>query len=222
VSAEESYKHCEALAREHMRDHWIGALFAPEDKRRHLHALAAFAFETGRIKALVKEPLAGEVRLTWWIEAIEGVREGEAQSHPVAAALLATVVAAKLPKPRVEDWLLARRDDLYRDAPADLPAAQALEAPLFALSAIALGGQAEAAALKAAEAQFHLAAARPAEALVSLDGAEAALADARGDVLPAFAPLAALRLDARRALRGKEPAPGWRRQIAMWWWGRGR
>ena len=222
MSVEDSYTHCEALVREHLRDHWIAALFAPEDKRKHLHALAAFAFETGRIKGLVKEPLAGEVRLTWWIEALEGVREGEAQSHPVAAALLATVAAVPLPKSRVEDWLLARRDDLYRDAPGDLASAQALEAPLFALSAIALGGPAEAAALKAAAAQFHLAVARPADALASLVEAEAALTGAHGDVLPAFAPLAALRLDARRALRGKGPAPGWRRQIAIWWWGRGR
>ncbi len=165
ASLDESYVHCGALTREHMRDRWIGALFAPEDKRKHLHAIAAFAYETARIKALAKEPLAGEMRLTWWMEAVDGARDGEAASHPVAAALLATISATQLPKARFEDWLLARRDELYREAPLDAAAAHALESPLFALSALALGAEAEAAALPAGEAQVAMDSGRSQEAL---------------------------------------------------------
>jgi hypothetical protein len=220
MSAAESYAHCGAVARANMRDHWIAALFAPEPKRKHLHALAAFAFETAKVKTLVHEPLAGEMRLTWWIEAIEGLRDGEAASHPVAAAVNATIAEARLPKARFEDWLLARRDELYRDGPPAEAEARRLNAPLFALSALALGSEADAAAAKAGEAEALLAAGESDAAMARIAAAEAALTGADAVVLPAFAPLAALRLDARRALRGKGPAPDWRRQIAIWRWGR--
>jgi phytoene synthase len=218
MSAAESYAHCGAIARTHMRDHWIAALFAPEPKRRHLHALAAFAFETAKVKTLVKEPLAGEMRLTWWIEAIEGLRDGEAVSHPVAAAVIATIEEAGLPRARFEDWLLARRDELYGDASPDETEARRLYAPLFALAALALGAAAENAAARAGEAQA-LGKGEPAAALGRIAAAEAALAGADPAILPAFAPLAAMRLDAKRALKGRGPAPGWRRQIAIWRWG---
>lgn len=213
----EAYVHCGALARQYMRDHWIAALFAPESRRKHLNALAAFAYETGRVKTLVKEPLAGEMRLTWWIEAVEGLREAEAMSHPVAAALMATIVEANLPRQRFETWLLARRDELYRDGPPGETTARA-EAHLFALSALALGAAADEAALAAGDARAALAQNRPTDALASLEAAEDALTSADAAVLPAFAPLAALRLDARRAEKGKPPAPDWRRQIAIWRW----
>jgi phytoene/squalene synthetase len=223
VSAlDESYLHCGALAREHKHDHWIAALFAPEASRKHLHALAAFAFETERIGAIVKEPFAGEVRLTWWLEAVEGLREGEAAGHPVAAALTSTIGEAKLPKSRFEAWLLARRDELYSDAEPSEETGRLLEAPLYALGALALDSEADEAALRMGEATALLALEKPADALARLDAAQAALVGRTPAVMPAFAPLAALRLDARRSLKGSGPAPGWRRQIAMLWWGRGR
>lgn len=218
----EAYRHCEAIARAHDRDRWIAALFAPAEKRRRLHALSAFAFETGRVKGRVREPLAGEMRLTWWLEAIEGARAAEARQSPVAAALLDTISAAGLSKARFEAWLLARRDELYRDGPPDEAAGRDLAAPLFALSAGALGGEADEAALRAGEGQALLTAGQAEAALQRLDAAEAALTRAPADVLPAFAPLAPMRLDARRALRGKNPAPAWRRQVAIWLWGRAR
>jgi len=222
----ESYRHCESLAREHRRDHWIAALFAPELNRRDLHALNAFAFEIGKVKGMVHEPLAGEMRLTWWIEAIEGLREAEAKNHPVAAALMATIEARALSRDAFVAWLLARRDELYQE-PAErddeiAALGRAVEAPLYALSARALGAEADKAAASAGAASALLLAGRHAAALAEIDAAEAALRTAPSEVAPAFAPIACLALDARRAARGKAEAAPWRRQAAIWWWGRRR
>jgi phytoene synthase len=221
----EADRHCSELVREHRRDFWIASLFAPEPSRRDLHALNAFAFEIGRIKGLVREPLAGEMRITWWIEAIEGLREAEARNHPVAAALIATVSQRGLPREALVAWALARRDELYAEPPADdagiATLGREVEAPLFALSARVLGGEAEAAALSAGAATALLFANRPQAVLAEIAVAEAFLRKAPS-ATPAFAPLACLALDAKRALFGKAPAAAWRRQVAIWWWGRGR
>ena len=66
----EAYAHCESLARAHDRDRWLSALFAPTAARPHLHALSAFNYEVGRLREIVREPLAGELRLTWWRDAL--------------------------------------------------------------------------------------------------------------------------------------------------------
>ena len=82
----EAYVHCGQIARENERDLWLAALFAPERLRPHLHALAAFAHETSGVAARVREPLAGEMRLAWWREALAGARPAEAAGAPIAAA----------------------------------------------------------------------------------------------------------------------------------------
>jgi len=217
---DEAYVHCDALAREQDRDRWIATLFAPQPLRRHLHALIAFACEIQRIRRAVKDPLAGEMRLVWWLEAIDGERAAEAQANPVAAAMLATIAERDLRKDRFEAWLLAWRDDLYEKLNDDEARGRALLAPLYAFSARALGGEAELAAVAAGEAEALLAAGRYGDALARMVEAERVLGEAVGEFAPAFGVLGAQHLDARRGSRG--PAPAWRRQVAIWWWGRGR
>jgi phytoene synthase len=222
----EAYVHCEAIARAYDRDRWIAALFAPAENRKHLHALSAFAYEMGRVGALVREPLAGEMRLTWWLEAIEGARSEEARQSPIAAALLDTIESRRLPREAFTAWLLAERDALYEAAPTEPEAVaglgRATRAPLFALSARALGGEAQAAAGPAGAAAALARRGLFADARREIGLAEAALGAVSTEVAPAFATLAALELDARRGLSGKPPASAWRRQLAIWWWGRRR
>jgi phytoene synthase len=96
-SLSEAYAHCESLARAQDRDRWLSALFAPTAARPHLHALSAFNYEVGRLREIVHEPLAGELRLTWWRDA---VTRGDASGHPVSEALLDTIAKFKLPSSR--------------------------------------------------------------------------------------------------------------------------
>jgi phytoene synthase len=111
----QAYAHCETLTRDHDRDRWLAGLFAPADARRHLYALTAFSYEVGRLRDFVREPLAGEMRLEWWREALAGPRRGEAMANPVAAALSDTIERFGLPSPAFDNLLTARAFDLYDD-----------------------------------------------------------------------------------------------------------
>ena len=63
----------------------------------------------------MREPMAGEVRLQWWHDAIERPGSGDARANPVAAALLDTVVRFRLPIATLIALIEARRFDLYND-----------------------------------------------------------------------------------------------------------
>jgi len=121
----EAYVHCGQIARENERDLWLAALFAPERLRPHLHALAAFAYETGGVAARVREPLAGEMRLAWWREALAGARPAEAAGAPIAAALIDTMAKFALPISALESLLQALTFDVYDDAMESLDALEA-------------------------------------------------------------------------------------------------
>ncbi len=115
MSLVEAYAHCAEVARNEDRDRWLGALFAPPQARPHLHALIAFERELSRLRESVREPMAGELRLTWWREALSGERPEEAKGHPVAAALVDTLDKFRPPAHLIENAVTARQFDLYDD-----------------------------------------------------------------------------------------------------------
>ncbi len=138
---EDSYSHCEALVRAADKDRYLAALFAPLPARRHLYTLYAFASEISRVATAVREPMAGELRLQWWRDALIGA--GEARANPVAAALLDTIAQCGLATERLTALIDAHAFDLYDDPPAsiaDLVAyAASTSGTLFALGAGILG-----------------------------------------------------------------------------------
>ena len=117
-----SYAHCEVLLRQEDRDHWLAMLFAPAAKRPHLHALQAFANEIARVRDRVSQPIAGELRLQWWRDLIEGEAHGEAESNPVAAALLDTIAHCDVSPGVLIDAIEAYRTALYGEAPPTIAA----------------------------------------------------------------------------------------------------
>jgi phytoene synthase len=136
--------HCEALVRLADRDRFLAALFAPAEHRSALHALFAFNIEIARVREVVHEPLAGEIRLQWWSDAIAGKAAGDVQSNPVAAALLAAVARYRLSSELLTGLIAARRFDLYDDPMRRLADfddyAKATSSALIALSARILAG----------------------------------------------------------------------------------
>jgi 15-cis-phytoene synthase len=100
------------------RDRYLSTLYAPPDKRAALSALYAFNAEVASVRDKVREPMAGEVRLQWWRDAIA---EGEASrtGSPVTDALNATIGAHRLPVSAFERLLEARIFDLYDDPMPD-------------------------------------------------------------------------------------------------------
>jgi 15-cis-phytoene synthase len=118
----DAFAHCEDLVRAGDKDRYLATLFAPADRRPHLHALYAFNLEIARVRDLARGPMAGEIRLQWWREALAGERPGEAKAHPVAAALLETIARHDLAAATLADLLEARAFDLYDDPMPSLEA----------------------------------------------------------------------------------------------------
>jgi phytoene synthase len=87
-------------------------------------ALYAFNAELAAVRERAREPLAGEVRLQWWRDAIEGSRGGEAAANPVAAALLDTIERHSLDRASFTRQVEAHGFDLYEDPMPTLAALQ--------------------------------------------------------------------------------------------------
>ena len=117
-----AYAHCEAQLRAEDHDAWLAALLAPAAARPHLHAVGAFALEVEAVRTRVRQAIAGEIRLQWWQDVVDGARAAEAAAHPVAAALVDTITRAELPRAPFGDMIDAFRMALYDEPPADLPA----------------------------------------------------------------------------------------------------
>jgi 15-cis-phytoene synthase len=95
------------------RDRFIATLFAPAHNRDALYALYAFNVEVAQVRDRAREAAPGEIRLQWWREVLQGERHGEALASPVAASLLTTIEAYRLPVNAILALLEARRFDLY-------------------------------------------------------------------------------------------------------------
>jgi phytoene synthase len=136
-----------ALARALEPDRYLAALGAPAPARDDLIALAAFAAEIRRISRLVHDPLVGEIRLTWWREALEALVRGEPADHPIADALAGPIQRGVYPVSRLTGFIDAMVFDLSPMPFADSRAREVYlgktEGTLFRLSLARLGGAEE-------------------------------------------------------------------------------
>jgi phytoene synthase len=111
----EMFEHCEGLVRSADKDRYLSALFAPAEHRGALFALYAFHVEVARIPDTVTEPLAGEMRLQWWSEAIYDQRPEEMRGHPVANALAEVIEQYRLPRRLFDELIETRRAHFGRE-----------------------------------------------------------------------------------------------------------
>lgn len=110
--------HLARQLRESDRERYLTTLYAPPGKRPHLIALYAFNGEIAAVRDRVREPMAGEVRLQWWRDAI-AAGAGAPTGNPVADCLNETISACALPGAAFERLLEARIFDLYDDPMPD-------------------------------------------------------------------------------------------------------
>ena len=142
---QDPFDHCEQVVREADKDRFFAALFAPANRRGPLFALYAFNSEVARVREAIRDPMAGELRLQWWRDALERPGSGEVRANPIASALLDTVIRFRLPVQSLIAVIEAREFDLYRDP---MPTLAALEAyadktssTLIDLAAMILGAR---------------------------------------------------------------------------------
>lgn len=124
ASAPDAAAYCAALVRDHDFDRYAATLFVGAEPRRALLALAAFNVEITRIPELVTQPLAGEIRLQWWSDLLDGTAHGGVAGNPVAAELIWAIGAYRLPTAPLSRLIEARHFDLYNDPMPDLAALQ--------------------------------------------------------------------------------------------------
>ena len=124
----EARRHCAALARENARDQWLGALYAPAERRDALFALAAFDHEIRQARLRARDPNLAAIRLAWWRGVICGERQAEAAGNPTALALMSAVERFSLPRDDLEAMLDARLEELAPAEAFDLAAFAAFAA----------------------------------------------------------------------------------------------
>jgi 15-cis-phytoene synthase len=140
----EARKHCAALIRENARDQWLGALYAPPERRDALFALAAFDHEIRQARLRARDPNLAALRLAWWRGVVQGERDSEAAGNPTALALTFAVDAFALPRAGLEAMLDARLEELAPSEGFDLAAfatfAEGSEGARLRLAARICGG----------------------------------------------------------------------------------
>jgi phytoene synthase len=124
-----SPSHCAAEVREHDPDRYLATLFAPAAARAALFALYAFDHEIAKVRRVVREPMAGLVRLQWWRDALEALERDAPPVHPVVAALQADRASFAPLRPHLDAAIDARAVELTGEPPSDL---EALESRLAA------------------------------------------------------------------------------------------
>ena len=139
-------------------DRWLASRFIGDaTARADVIALYALNLELARIADAVREPLMGEIRLTWWREAIEEIFAGRpVRRHPVVEALAGAIQRRGLTAAPFEAMIEARFADIDAEPFADLDAIEAyLDATaggVMALAAQVLGAGEAAAVTPAARA----------------------------------------------------------------------
>jgi len=107
-------------------DRWLSSRFIGDaSARADVIALYAYDHELARAPKVTSNALMGEIRLTWWREALDEIFEGRAvRRHPTAEALAAAVGRRGLARPPLEAMIDAR----YRELdPAPMGEAEVLD-----------------------------------------------------------------------------------------------
>jgi len=114
VSPPEALEDLDSVVRRVDPDRWLASRFIGDtEARADVIALYAFNHELARVAETVREPLMGEIRLTWWREALDEIFEGRpSRHHPVAEALAAAIRRRNLARAPLDAMVEARFSDL--------------------------------------------------------------------------------------------------------------
>src|SRR5215510_6990231 len=138
----DAYAYCERLVEAVDKDRFLATLFAPAERRPHLHALYAFNVEISRVREAAHQALPGEMRIQWWRDVLSGRGYGDFRSNPVATAVLDTIQKFQLPATPLLELMEARTFDLYDDPMPSMAEfesyARSTSSPLIELAAAVL------------------------------------------------------------------------------------
>jgi phytoene synthase len=119
MELQDAYASCVETLQQLDYERYLACLFADKADQAPLIALHSLNAELGRIRESVSEAMLGQIRLTWWREAIEGLAQGQVRAHPVIEALAPALETGRFSGPHLVDMVEARIGDLYEDGPAN-------------------------------------------------------------------------------------------------------
>ena len=95
-------------------DRWLSSRFiAGAEARANVIALYAFDHELGRAPKVTSNTILGEIRMTWWREALDEIfQDRPVRAHPAAQALAVAVRHHGLPRDPLEAMIDARYREL--------------------------------------------------------------------------------------------------------------
>jgi phytoene/squalene synthetase len=104
-------------------DRWRAAMAAPPVKRGGLMALYAFNLEIARAPWVASEEMIAQIRLRWWMDAVEEAVSGAmVRRHEIAEPLADAIRTADLPQKLFDEIIAARLTDASADPHADAAA----------------------------------------------------------------------------------------------------
>ncbi len=138
--------YCAALVRARDTDRWLAARYATPEGGRVLLALYAFHIELRRIPGSVSEPPLGEIRLQWWREALDEIRDDKpVRAHPVVSELAVAGLASKALGSLIDMMVDAAARPLYSEEFADITDLAdwmaRIDGAVDGLAVMALGGE---------------------------------------------------------------------------------
>ncbi len=107
-----SLQACAELLRKGDPDRFLAAMAAPVARRPALLAIWAFNLEVARAPWVSAEAAIGEIRLQWWVEALQEIAAGASVRRHEVATPLAEVLDAEGAR-LLMDLVDARRRDIY-------------------------------------------------------------------------------------------------------------
>lgn len=177
----------DTIIRDNAPDRWLSSRFVDDlAARADLITLYALDHELTRIPTVAKDPLMGEIRMTWWIEGLEEIAQGRpAREHPVLKA----VAESALPAEALAALAEARLGDLDgpKEGEALLRHVDATEGLVMALAARRLSGEAIANQVVSAARAYGLAKLDGEGALAALKASTAELKTLPVQAFPAVA-----------------------------------
>ncbi len=115
---------CAALVEAGDPERFAAVMAAPVAARAKLFPLYAFNIEVSRAPWVTQEPMIAEMRLQWWRDALEEIRErGIVRRHEVVTPL--AHILSPEDTERLDDLILARRWDIGREPFEDMAAFRA-------------------------------------------------------------------------------------------------
>ena len=134
---------CAALVERGDPDRFLATMTAPPAARARLWPLYAYNLEVARAPWASREPMIAEMRLQWWVDALEEIAAGRPpRAHEVVAPLVEVIREAELDVAPLIAIAEARRQDIWAEPLADLPAyLEATAGNLMWVAARALGAE---------------------------------------------------------------------------------